>query len=142
MPKIELSETLRILTSKLQGITGGEVELNLEIDTPELTPGSDLEARALVRCPSEGRTLEYLRLDVEGVVQVEDGWRDYRQVVETAQKTEMPADHEFVVPMLVQIPENAVLTEDGANWVIEARAALDRTLDTRARAEFDVVEAE
>jgi hypothetical protein len=75
---------------------------------------------------------------MRGSVQREGKWVDYTEGAEVAQGTKLMADHELVIPLLLFIPEDAVLTEDGASWVVESRAVLDRLLDPRAAAPFTV----
>ena len=136
--KFKLSETLQFLSSKINAITGGGVEVSVTFEQDVVTPGEMLEARVSVRSPEKDRTIDYVALSMRGSVQREGKWVDYTEGAEVAQGTKLMADHEFVIPLLLFIPEDAVLTEDGASWVVESRAVLDRLLDPRAAAPFTV----
>ena len=139
MSKIKLSETLRFLTARLNAVTGGDVELRLEIDEEEVPAGEAIHARARVRSPQADHRLDYLRITMKGQVQREGRWREYVQSAEVAHETDLPADHEYVVPIVIVIPADAVLTEDGGIWSLRAQAFIDRKLDPRAEAAFAVI---
>lgn len=137
--KFKLSETVRFLSRKLNAITGGgEVSLTLDMEAEQIEPGSELTAHARLRSPEQARQLDHLVLGMRGTIQRDGQWRDYIESAEVAQRTELPADHELIIPIMLYIPEDAVLTEDGAHWHLEARAALDGSIDARAQLAFTI----
>ena len=139
--KFKLSETVRFLSRQLNAITGGgEVEISLEVDVEAVAPGQDLRAHARLRSPERARTIDYIVIGMRGTVQRDGEWCDYTESAEIGQGAELPADHELVVPIVLHIPEDAVLSEDGARWLLESRAALDRLVDPRDQLEFTVAE--
>jgi len=137
--KFKLSDTMQFLSGKFNAVTGGEVELEVELDTTEIRAGDEVRAHARVKSPTKSRTIDYLLISLQGTVQREGKWKDYVQSAEVAQDTALPADHEFVVPIVILIPADAVLTEDGATWSLYARAFLDKKVDPRAEVAFKVV---
>lgn len=139
MTKLKLSDSFRTLTAKLQAITGGELEALLELETPQVRPGGELLAKLRVRSPLRPRHIDYVQLNLEGQIQAEGRWQPYRQTVETAQERDVDSDHELLIPLVIVIPENAVLTADGAVWHLAARAAIDRAIDSRVSEIFEVV---
>lgn len=139
MSKFKLSDTMQFLTGKLNAITGGEVDLGVEIESEEITPGGELRARVRVRSPEKHRNIDYVQITIKGQVQREGKWQDWVQSAEVAHDTALPQDHEFVVPVVVRIPLDAVLSEDNGQWSISARAFLDRKFDPRAEESFNVV---
>lgn len=139
MSKFKLSDTMQFLSGKLNAVTGGEVELSLELDKTKIKAGEEIRAHARVRSPEKSRTIDYLLISLQGTVQREGKWKDYVQSAEVAQDTALPANHEFVVPIVILIPADAVLSEDGATWSVYARAFLDKKVDPRAERAFEVV---
>lgn len=136
--KFKLSETLQLLTRRFNKIAGGEVAIEVTFEGDVVSPGDQLSARVTVRSPESSRTIDYLVIAMRGTVQREGKWREYTESAEVAQSTLLEADHELVVPLKLYIPEDAVLSEDGASWLVEARVVLDQLLDPRASAEFTV----
>ena len=141
MSKFKLSDTMQFLSGKFNAITGGEVELELRFDKSEVVAGAELKAEALVRSPGKARSIDYLLISLKGQVQSEGQWKEYVQSAEVAQDTALPADNEFIVPIVIVIPANAVLSEDGATWSLYARAFLDKKLDPREELGFTVIGA-
>jgi hypothetical protein len=137
--KFKLSDTMQFFTGKLNAITGGEVDLLVEVDDEKVKAGEELRARAVVRSPEKNRKIDYLLISLKGQVQRDGKWQDYVQSAEVAQDNALPADHEFVVPIVIRVPRDAVLTEDGGSWSIFARAYIDKTLDPRAESAFTVL---
>lgn len=129
---------MQFLSGKLNAITGGEVNLELELEADAISPGNELRAEARLRSPERRRLIEYLRISLTGQIQRDGAWHDYVQSAEVAQDTSMPADHELVVPIVIRVPGDAVLTEDGATWCLQARAYLDNKVDPRAEVTFTV----
>lgn len=132
MSKFKLSDTMQFLSGRFNAIVGGDVTLTLEADSNEVKAGQELRAYAKLRSPEKDRQIEYLLISLRGQVQREGKWRDFAQSAEVAQATTLPADHEFVVPIVVLIPADAVLSEDGGSWSLAARAFVDKTIDPRA----------
>lgn len=56
-----------------------------------------------------------------------------------AQDVQVDANHELIIPVVILIPEDAVLTEDGAKWTLSARVVLDGAVDPRDEIAFGVV---
>ncbi|WP_158542282.1 sporulation protein [Lujinxingia litoralis] len=140
MAKIKLSETLRFLGTRLNKITGSDLEFLLEVEEAQVRPGAVIHAQARVRSPESGeRELTHVAISLRGQVQREGKWQDYDQRAEVAHNTALPGGHEFVIPIEVQIPEDAVLSEDGATWSLRAQAVVDRSVDPRAEALFEVI---
>lgn len=139
MSKFKLSDTMQFLTGKLNAITGGEVELSVEVETATVAAGEELRARIRVRSPDKRRMIDYMQISLKGTVQRDGKWKDWVQSAEVAHDTALPQDHEFVVPVVVLIPPDSVLSEDGAHWSVFARAYLDQTIDPRAECGFKVV---
>ncbi len=138
--KFKLSETLRFLSRQINAIAGAEdVDISLDFEAEEISPGEEFAAKVRVVSPEEARTVTYVVLSLRGTVQRGGKWREYSETAEVAQGTELDADHEIVIPLVLYIPEDAVLTEDGAEWVIEARAVLDKLIDPRTQRSFSVV---
>lgn len=138
MSKFKLSDTMQFFTGKLNAITGGEVLLTLELDVEHVSAGREVKATMRLRSPGKARNIDYVLISLTGQVQREGKWKDYVQSAEVAQNTKLPEDTEFVVPIVILIPADAVLSEDGGNWSLQARAFIDRTLDPRAEAAFTV----
>lgn len=138
MTKIKLSEKLKFLTGRFDRITGGELSLDLNVDRGWVKAGQQLSAQARLRSPEEPRELEYVVISVEGQVQRGGEWRDFVQTAEVAQGVSLPADYEYVIPIVVHIPADAVFTQDGGRWRVSARAAIDKAIDARAKSEFEV----
>lgn len=140
MGKIKLSDTLRFVTARLNKIAGSELELRLEIDDAEVIAGQVIRARAMVRAP-EGteHQLTYVLINLRGMVQREGRWQEYVQRAETAHNIPLPGGHEYVIPIVIKIPGQAVLTEDGGNWRLRAQAVVDNTIDPRAECVVNVV---
>jgi hypothetical protein len=138
MSKFKLSDTMQFLSGRFNAITGGEVTLTLEAEATSVAAGKELRATAKLRSPDKDRQIEYLLISMKGLVQRDGKWREFTQSAEVAQATTLPADHEFVVPIVILIPADAVLTEDGGNWSLSARAFIDKTIDPRAEIGFAV----
>lgn len=132
MSKFKLSDTMQFLSGRFNAIVGGEVTLTLEADSQDVKAGEELRAFAKLRSPEKDRQIDYLLISLKGQVQRDGKWRDFAQSAEVAQATTLPADHEFVVPIVILIPSDAVLTEDGGSWSLSARAFVDKTIDPRA----------
>lgn len=140
MAKIKLSETLRFLGTRLNKITGSDLEFLLQVEESQVRPGQTIHAEARVRSPESGeRELTHITISLRGQVQREGKWQDYDQRAEVAHNTHLPGGHEFVVPIEVLIPLDAVLSEDGANWSLRAQAVVDRSVDPRAESTFNVI---
>ncbi len=139
---IKLSKTLQILKARLNKFRGGHLSFSLEVDEEEVEIGEVIRAHATVRAP-EGvdRTLTCIRISLHGEVQVDGRWKDYDERAETAQDVALPSGHEYVVPIVIKIPNNAVLSEDGGHWRLRAQAVVDRTIDPRDEAPVTVVGA-
>lgn len=139
MGKFKLSNTMQFLTGKLNAITGGEVELKIEIENEQVVAGKELRAKVRVRSPEARRNIDYIQISLKGQVQREGKWQDWTQSAEVAHDTALPEDHEFIVPVVVLVPIDAVLSEDGGHWSMYARAYLDKKFDPRADAAFRVI---
>ena len=141
MGKINLSDTLQFLTAKLNKLTGAELDFSLELDDPEVAAGEVVRAQAKV-CGSEGRdrTINRVEMVLHGEVQRDGQWEDYEREAEAARDVPLPGGHEYVIPIVIKIPAEAVLTEDGGNWRLRALAVVDRTLDPRDEVAVEVVE--
>lgn len=138
MSKFKLSDTMRFLTGKLNAIAGGEVALDVVIPQDVVLAGGELRAEVRVRSPQRQRMIDYVQISIRGHVQREGKWQEWVQSAEVAQDTELPADHEFVIPVVVQLPIDAILSEDNGQWSVFARAYLDRKFDPRAEKTFTV----
>ena len=138
MSKFKLSNTMQFLTGKLQAITGGEVDLRVEIENDVVAAGKELRAKVRVRSPEARRNIDYIQISLKGQVQRAGKWQDWVQSAEVAHDTALPEDHEFIVPVVVLVPIDAVLSEDGGHWSLFARAFLDKTVDPRADCPFRV----
>lgn len=140
MGKIKLSDTLGFIARKLNRVSGNNFRLELEVTPDAVMAGRQLHAQAILTTPAgKQRTLEYLRLSLHGHIQENGRWRDYEQTVDVARDKSLPEDHRYVVPIVINVPLDAVLTEDGANWRLRAQAFIDRTIDPRAEAHFSVL---
>lgn len=139
MSKFKLSETMRFLTGKLNQVTGGEVSLSIRAPDVPVRAGGELRAEVRVRSPEKRRNIDYIQISVTGQVQRDGKWHEWVQSAEVAQDTALPADHEFVVPVVVKIPLDAVLSEDNGQWALSARAYLDKKVDPRAESSFVVI---
>lgn len=132
MAKIKFSKTLKFLTAHLNKITGGDLEFRLETDDDEVQAGEVIRARAIVRAPEgKDRTLTRVSINLRGQVQRDGQWQDYGEDANAAEDVPLPAGHEYVIPIVIKIPREAVLSEDGANWRLRAQAVVDRTIDPR-----------
>ena len=140
MGKIKLSDTMQFLSGKFNAITGGGVELTLEVPDEQCTPGGELRAEAKVRWPHKSGKVEYLQISLKGQVQRDGKWQEFVQSAEVAHDMELRENHEFVVPIVIIIPGDAVLTEDGGTWSLFARAFIDKQFDPRAEVSFVVAE--
>lgn len=138
--KFKLSDTVKFLTRKLNAVVGvKDTSVTIEIEQPEVQPGAEVSASVRVVCGGEvSRTLDALVITMRGKVQRDNAWRDYTEAVEVGQGHVLEPGHELVVPLVVYVPEDAVLSEDGGQWGFEARAVLDRAIDPRAEASFEV----
>lgn len=141
MSKIKLSDTMRFLTARLNAIAGGDVELALELEQERVEAGQELKIWARIRSPQRDHLMDYLRIALRGTIQRDGQWRDYVKNAEVAHGTALPAGHEYVVPIVVVVPMDAVLTEDGGQWSLRAQAVLDRTIDPRAEVQIHVTPA-
>ena len=137
--KFKLSETLKILTNQFNAITHQEIFLSLEMEERSLQAGQALSARAVVRSPGEARTIDYLTLNLQGQVQRDGKWRDYTEGAEVAQGVALEADQELIIPVVILVPEDAVLSEDGGTWSLTARVVLNGAIDPRDELVFEVV---
>lgn len=141
MGSIKFSDTLQFLTARLNAIRGGELEFSLRLDDPEVAPGEVLRAEAVVRGPEQkDRTIDRVALRLRGEVQEDGGWESYEQTADTAEDVPLPAGHEYVIPIVVKIPQNAVFSEDGANWRLRAQAVVDNSIDPRDEIGVTVVD--
>ncbi len=132
MGKIKLSNTLRFMTAKLNRITGGDMDLVLTSKDESVMAGEVIRASATVSAPEgDDRTLTCVTISLTGEVQRGGRWEKYTQRAETAQEVMLPAGHEYVIPIVIKIPREAVLTEDGGNWRLRAQAVVDTTIDPR-----------
>lgn len=138
MTKIKLSQTLKFLTGRLNAVTGGELSLRLKLGKEHIKPGDELEARATLLCPDRMRTVDYVAISLEGQVQRDGKWQDYSQTAEVAQEIELPANYEFVIPIVLYIPEDAVFSQEGGHWRLKARAVVNGAVDPKAEASFKV----
>ncbi|QDG50022.1 hypothetical protein FIV42_04480 [Persicimonas caeni] len=138
MTKIKLSETLKFLTGRINTITGGELGLDLSLGKQAIKAGYELEAWATLHCPKKAREINYVTISLEGQVQRDGEWQDFVKTAEVAQDIKLPADYEFVIPIVLHIPEDAVYTQEGGHWILKARAAVDKTIDPRAEVSFEV----
>lgn len=139
---IKLSQTLQFLKVRLNRFAGGDLSFSLDIDDEEVKSGEVIRARATVGAP-EGveRKLTCIRLSLRGQIQDDGRWKEYDERAETAKNVPLPAGHEYVVPIVIKIPHNAVLSEDGAQWCLRAQAVVDRTIDPRDEAPVTVIGA-
>ncbi len=138
MTKIKLSETLKFLTGRLNTITGGELGLDVDLGKKAIKAGHELEAWATLHCPKKAREINYVVISLEGQVQRDGQWQDFVKSAEVAQDIKLPADYEFVIPIVLHIPEDAVYTQEGGHWCLKARAAVDSAIDPRAEINFEV----
>ena len=138
MSKIKLSETLKFLTGRFNTITGGDLELSLEVDHGYVKAGEQLSAQAKLRSPDRSRGLNYVMISVTGQVQRDGEWQDFVQTAEVAQEVRLPEDYEYVIPIVVHIPEDAVYTQDGAHWKVSAKASVEKAVDPKAEEAFEV----
>lgn len=139
MGKIKLSDTMQFLSGKFNTIAGGGVDLVLEMPEHKISIGGELRASARVKWPRKAGKIDYLQISLKGQVQRDGKWEKYIQSAEVAHEKELPENHEFVVPIIIVIPEDAVLTEDGANWSLFARAFINKQFDPRAELDFQVI---
>lgn len=130
---------MQFFTGKINAITGGEVAIQLDVGDGEVVAGRELRAELRVLSPGKARSIDYLLISLQGTVQREGKWQDYVQSAEVAQDTSLPEDHEFVIPVVIVIPADAVLTEDGASWRLYARAYLDKKFDPQVESALRVV---
>ena len=139
--KFKLSETIKFLSTQLNALTGHDkLSLQLTLAQPaQVCAGGRLSARVIIKNPERARLLNALSLHMEGAVQRGDRWQTYTETAEVAQNTSLGPDQELIVPLQLYIPEDAVLTEDGATWTLSARAVLDRAVDPRAQEAFSVL---
>lgn len=138
MTKIKLSETLKFLTGRLNTITGGELSLQLALGKGQVKPGEELDARATLVCPEKMRRVDFVSISLEGQVQRDGKWQDFVKTAEVAQDIDLPANYEFVIPIVLHIPEDAVFTHEGGLWRLKARAVVSAAVDPRAEAAFEV----
>lgn len=139
MAKIKLSDTMRFLSGKLNRMTGGQVDLEVSLESESIAAGTELVAEATIRSPERERVLDYLLVSLRGQVQRNGKWQTYVQSAEAFHETTLPADHEYVVPVVVVIPEDAITSENGAKWSLRLQAVSDRAIDPRVEAAFEVV---
>ena len=142
MGKIKLSKTLQFLKARLNKIAGAELDFELLLEDETAETGGVVRARAVVRAPEgRDRTLTCVTIGLYGQIQTEDRWEDYAQRAEAAHDVPLPGGHEYVIPIVIKIPNNAVLSEDGANWRLRAQAVVDRTIDPRDEVQVTVIGA-
>ncbi|MBA2661346.1 MAG: hypothetical protein H0U74_03575 [Bradymonadaceae bacterium] len=140
MGKIKLSDTLKFITDKLNRVAGSNFELELILAQESVMAGRPIRGQARLRCPNDKkRTLDFMTISVSGQVQQDGRWVEYTQSAQIAHDTELPIDKEFVVPILINVPLDAVLSEDGAVWRLRVQADIDRTIDPRAEVHFQVL---
>lgn len=140
MGKIKLSETLRFLSASLNKIRGGDFGFELLLDDSEVKAGEVIRARAIVRAPEESdRTLTCVTISLRGNIQRDGKWQDYAQRAEAAHNIPLPGGHEYIIPIVIKIPNEAVLTEDGGKWRLRAQAVVDQRFDPRDEAIVTVV---
>jgi len=137
--KIKLSDTMQFLSGKFNTIAGGGVDLVLEMSGDEIRIGGELRASAHVKWPRKAGKIDYLQISLKGQVQRDGKWQPYVQSAEVAHGKDLPENHEFIVPIIIVIPEDAVLSEDGANWSLYARAFINKQFDPRAEISFQVL---
>ncbi len=141
--KFKISDTLRFLSRTLNAISPqGSVKVNLELPHDSVQAGAELCATVRLTNDEREAEIDYLVLSMSGQVQREGKWRAYSDSAEIAQGTPMPAHHELVIPVVLHIPEDAVLSEDGASWSIETRVVINRSLDPRDSIGFQVLAPE
>ena len=140
MGKIKLSETLRFLSAHLNRFTGGNLELVITVDDEEVQAGEVLRANAALRAP-EGKDviLGCITISLRGQVQRDGKWQVYDQRAEAAHNVPLPGGHEYVLPIVIKIPAEAVLSEDGGDWRLRCQAVVDRSIDPRDEAIVNVV---
>lgn len=141
--KFKLSETIKFFSSQLQALSGqSPLKLTIELDDAQVRAGQRLTARVVLHNPERQRTLNYLVLHMEGTVQRDDKWRPYTETAEVGQNMVVGTNQALIFPVQLYIPEDAVLTEDGAAWSLSVRAVLDKALDPREQLDFSVIEPE
>lgn len=141
MGKIKLSDTLQFLTAKLNKITGSEFDFSLELDDPQVATGDVVRARAVLRAPEgKDRTITRVRMQLAGQVQSEGQWEEYEQTADAVNDVPLPGGHEYVIPIVIKIPHQAVFSEDGGNWRLRAEAVVDRSVTPRDEVVVEVVE--
>ncbi len=137
--KFKLSDTVKFLTRRLNAVVGaGEVAVSIDVMTPEVAPGGEVHAEVKVVSAEKDHEISTLIIAMHGKVQREQSWRDYTETVEVAQGYALASGHELVIPLMIYIPEDAVLSEDSAQWGFDVRAVIDRAIDPRASASFEV----
>ena len=140
MGTIKLSDTLQFLTAHLNKITGGELDFSLDVDEPTVSTGDVVRAEATIRAPEgRDRTLTRVTMELRGDIQQDGQWRAYETTADAAEDVPLPGGHEYVIPIVIKIPHQAVLTEDGANWRLRATAVVDKTIDPREEVAITVV---
>lgn len=140
MGKIKLSHTLKFFSDQLNKIAGSEFELEITLHDDNVPAGQPLHAEArLIASNNRHRTLDYLEIRVAGQIQQDGRWQTYTQSARIAHETPLPPDKIIIVPIVINIPQNAVLSEDGANWTLRIQAIIDRTIDPRIEAPFQVL---
>ena len=140
MGKIKFSKTLQFLTANLNKIAGGDMRFSLESDDEEVQAGEVFRARAIVCAPEDkDRTLTRITINIRGQIQRDGQWQDYSEDANAAEDVPLPAGHEYVIPIVIKIPHEAVLSEDGANWRLRAQAVVDKTIDPRDEVVVTVV---
>lgn len=140
MGKIKLSDTLRFLSAGLNRFTGGNLELEMVVDEPSVQAGEVLRAQAVLRAP-EGKnvTLSCITISLRGQVQRDGKWGAYDQRAESAHDVLLPGGHEYVLPIVIKIPTEAVLSEDGGDWRLRCQAVVDGIIDPRDETLVNVV---
>lgn len=138
--KIKLSDTLRFLSAQLNTFRGGSLELEILVDDDQVVAGEVLRARAALRAP-EGKNcmLNRVTISLRGEVQRGGKWESYAQRAEAAHDVPLPGGHEYVIPIVIKIPTEAVLSEDGGNWRLRCQALVDGEIDPRDEATVNVV---
>ena len=140
MGTIKLSETLQFLTAHLNKITGKELDFSLAVDEPEVAAGDVVRGSATIAAPEgKDRTVTRVTMELRGDIQRDGEWHEYEEVADAAEDVPLPGGHEYVIPIVIKIPHEAVLSEDGGNWRLRALAVVDRTIDPRDEVALTVV---
>lgn len=140
--KFDISGTLRLLTGKINEISGNDLELTVDVLEETVQAGEEIRGRIVIRTPEKSRMLNHLSVTLKGQIQRDETWQDYVRSAEVAHGTKLVEGHEFVVPVILRIPNRAVLTRDGAKWYIAARASIEHAIDPSGQATFTVIHSD